>query len=161
MLHGNQLLLDVFTLSATVHRKFELSLIWAQVALCNPEIMFNPAAMYVDVSSCVCVCVCVRACVCVCVCVVCVCVVCMCVCVCVCVCYGEVAASISSLADWCMVLCRPRYIYQHLQMYKCAYKGSVGMLYTPSPAPTLRVIHFMLSGLSLLCCSPFRQACCC
>ena len=26
---------------------------------------------------------------------------------------------------------------------------------------TLRVIDFMLSGLSLLCCSPFRQACCC
>ena len=26
---------------------------------------------------------------------------------------------------------------------------------------TLRVIDFMLSGLSLLCCSPFRQVCCC
>ena len=27
--------LDFFTLSATVHRKVELSLIWAQVALCK------------------------------------------------------------------------------------------------------------------------------
>ena len=33
----------------------------------------------------------------------------VCVCVCVCVCYGEVAASISNMANWCMVLCI--YIY--------------------------------------------------
>ena len=39
--------------------------------------------------------------------------VCVCMCVCVCVCYGEVAASISRLAIWCMVLC----IYTNVQMY--------------------------------------------
>ena len=75
---------------------------------------FNPAAvcvLHVCVCACVCVCVCARAraraCVCVCVCAR----VCVCVCMCVCarVCYGEVAASISSLANWCMVLCM--YIY--------------------------------------------------
>ena len=48
---------------------------------------------------CVHVCVCVRVCVHVCV------YACVCVCVCVCVCYREVAASISSLANWRMVLC--------------------------------------------------------
>ena len=50
-----------------------------------------------DYIMCVCVCVCVY----------------VCVYVCVCVCYGEFAASISSLANWCMVLC----IYTNVQMY--------------------------------------------
>ena len=64
---------------------------------------------------CVCMCVCVcahaRACVCLCVCVLCVLFVCVHVC-CVCVggCYGEVAASISRLANWYMVFCIYMYI---------------------------------------------------
>ena len=76
-----------------------------------------------------CVCVRVSLCVCVTVCVysvcVCHCVRVQCVCVCVCVCYGEVAVSISSLANWCMVLCIYIYI---CKMYKCTYKDSLGML---------------------------------
>ena len=42
-------------------------------------------------------------------------------------------------------------IHIHLQMYKCTDKDS---LYTPIPAPPLRVIDFMLSGPSLLCSAP-------
>ena len=34
------------------------------------------------------------------------------VCVSVCVCYGQVAGSISSLANWCMVLCIYTYIHK-------------------------------------------------
>ena len=53
--------------------------------------------------------------------------VCVCVCACVCACcaracYGEVAASISSLANWCGAL----YRHIHLQMYKCTYKDHLG-----------------------------------
>ena len=69
----------------------------------------------------------------------------MCMCVCVCVCYREVAASISSLANWFL------YMHIHLQMYKCTY---IAMLYTPSPAPTLRVIDLMLSDLSSSAAAP-------
>ena len=72
---------------------------------------------------------------------------------CVFVCYGEIAASISSLANWCMVLCI--YIY----ICKCTYKDTVVWVCCIHPAKlrTLWVIDFMLSGLSLLCCSPFRR----
>ena len=100
-------------------------------------------------------CVCVYVCLCVCVCVC----VCAFVCVCVFVCVVErLLPQFQALliGAWCSVD-----TYTFAKRYNCAYKDSVGMLYTPSPAPTLRVIDFMLSGLSLLCCSLFRQACCC
>ena len=60
---------------------------------------------------------------------------------CVCVCDGEVTASISSLANWCMVhaLYIYNYTFSNVQMY------SLGMLYTPSQAPNTLVIDFMLS----------------
>ena len=54
-------------------------------------------------------------------------------CVCVCVCYREFAASISSLASWCMMLC----IYIHICKYtnvQTVYKDSLGMQHTPIPA---------------------------
>ena len=83
---------------------------------------------------------------------------CVCVCVCVCVCYGEVAASISSLANWCMVLCIYIYICKCTNVHiKIVWVCCIH----PAQLQTLWVIDCMLSGLSLLCCSPFRQACCC
>ena len=76
---------------------------------------------------------------------------CVCVCVCVCVCYGEVAASISSLANWCMVLCIYIYICKctnvHIEIvWVCCIHSA--------QLQTLWVIDFMLSGLSLLCLVP-------
>ena len=65
---------------------------------------------YVCVNVCVYVCVYVCMCVCVCACV------CTCVCMCVRVCYGEVAASISSLANWCM-----EYTYTFVNVHKCIW----------------------------------------
>ena len=78
--------------------------------------------------------------------------VCVYMCVYVCVCYGEVAASISSLANWCMVLCIYTNVHIKIVWVCCIH---------PAQLQTLRVIDFRLSGLSLLCCSPLRQACCC
>ena len=83
---------------------------------------------------------------------------CVCVCVCVCVYCGEVAASISSLANWCMVLCRYIYICKCTNVHiKIVWVCCIH----PAQLQTLRVIDFMFSGLSLLCCRLFRQACCC
>ena len=45
------------------------------------------------------------------------------------------------IGAWCSVI----YIIIHFQMYKCTYKDSLGMLYTPSQAPNTLVIDFMLS----------------
>ena len=99
-----------------------------------------------------CLCVCVRAFVCVCVCV-CVCVtVCVCVCVCMCVCGWFVCVVERLLPQFQALLIG---VWCSVDTYTLA-KGTtvhikiMGMLYTPSPAPTLRVIDFMLSGLSLL-----------
>ena len=76
----------------------------------------------------------------------CVCV-CVCVfvfgCVCVCVCYGEVAASISSLANWCMVLC--------IYIYICKCTNVVwGCRIHPAQLQALRVIDlcFLVSAFS-------------
>ena len=89
----------------------------------------------------------------VCVCVCCVCVVCVCVCVCVCVLWRG-AASISSLANWYMVLCIYIYIANvHIKIvWVCCMH--------PAQLQALRIIDFMVSGLSLLCCSHFRKAAC-
>ena len=91
---------------------------------------------------CVCVCVCVRVCVCMCVGV--------CMCVCVCLCYGEAAASISSLANWSMVLC----IYVYIcKLYKCTDKDSLRICCIhPAQFQTLiRVIDYVFwSQLPLL-----------
>ena len=47
------------------------------------------------------------------------------------------------------------YIHIHLQMYKSTYIKIVWVCCMhPTQLQTLRVIDFMLSGLSLLCCSP-------
>ena len=109
---------------------------------------FNPAVVYV-LCVCVCVCVCVCACVCVCICVY----VFMCVCVCACV----MERFLPQFQAWLIGAWCSEYTYTFANL---TYKDSVGMLYTPSPTPsTYKVIDFMLSGLSLLCFSPFRQAC--
>ena len=73
------------------------------------------------------------------------CVVCVCVCVCVCVMERLHAASISSMADWCMVLC----------MYICKCTNEcIEIVWVcfihPAQLKTLRAMDFMLSGLSLL-----------
>ena len=70
----------------------------------------------------------------------------MCECVCECVCYGEVAASISSLANWCMVLCI--YIY----ICKCAYVHTV-FGYAVSTHPSSKhlgslIFYFLVSASS-------------
>ena len=65
--------------------------------------------------------------------------------VCVCVCYGEVAASISSLANWCMVLCIYIYICKCTNVHiKIVWVCCIH----PSQLQTLGVIDFMLSGLN-------------
>ena len=96
-----------------------------------------------------------RVCVFVCVCVLCVLFVCVHVC-CVCVggCYGEVAASISRLAYWYMVFCIYMYICKCTNVRKIVWV----CFRHPSQPQTLKVFEFMLFCLSLLCCSPFRQA---
>ena len=89
---------------------------------------------------CVCVCVCVLVWVCVCV------YVCMsvcvrvCVCVCVCVCVME---RFSSLADWCMYT----YTFADVQMYKCTYIDSLGMVYT-HPSSKYLASCFLVSASS-------------
>ena len=65
-----------------------------------------------------------------------------------CACYGEVAASISSLANWCMVHCV--YIY----ICRCTNVQIKIVCIHPFQLQPLTVIDCMLSGPSLLCSAP-------
>ena len=72
---------------------------------------------------------------------------------CMCVCYGRLLPSFQAwlIGAWCSV---DTYTFANIQMYiQCV--NIVWVCYIqPSQLQTLRVIDFMLSGLSLLCCSP-------
>ena len=65
-----------------------------------------------------------------------------------------VAASISSLANWCMVLCIYIYICNCTNVHvKIVWVCCIH----PAKLETLWGIDFVLSSLSLFCCSPFRR----